>query len=146
MQINVIIDSEKINYSSTTVYLVLLLDSLNLSFYSGDSYLSSPLLWNDFTKIYLYYSIFFSIFDWFLKQKSPKQNQEWIYFTIMLAQCTMIFLLWLKSFSKDLCATDRFFFTRANSSAALAFRTQSPSTCQRHHSDWLPWQMCRYNR
>lgn len=110
MQINVIIDSEKINYSSTTVYLVLLLDSLNLSFYSGDSYLSSPLLWNDFTKIYLYYSIFFSIFDWFLKQKSPKQNQEWIYFTIMLAQCTMIFLLWLKSFSKDLCATDRFFY------------------------------------
>lgn len=109
MQINVIIDSEKINYSSTTVYLVLLLDSLNLSFYSSDSYLSSPLLWNDFTKIYLYYSIFFSIFDWFLKQKSPKQNQEWIYFTIMLAQCTMIFLLWLKSFSKDLCATDRFF-------------------------------------
>lgn len=30
--------------------------------------------------------------------------------------------------------------------SALAFRTQSPSTCQRHHSDWLPWQMCCYNR
>lgn len=54
MQINVIIDSEKINYSSATVYLVLLLDSLNFSFYSGDSYLSSSLLWNDFAQIYLY--------------------------------------------------------------------------------------------
>ena len=54
MQINVIIDSEKINYASAIVYLVLLLDSLNLSLYSGDSYLSSSLLWNYFTKIYFY--------------------------------------------------------------------------------------------
>lgn len=54
MQINVIIDSEKINYSSATVYLVWLHDSLNFSFYSSDSYLSSSLLWNNFAKIYWY--------------------------------------------------------------------------------------------
>lgn len=51
MQINVIMDSEKINYASATVYLVWLLDSLNLSFYSSGS---SSLLWNDFAKIYWY--------------------------------------------------------------------------------------------
>lgn len=73
MQINVIIDSEKINYSSATVYLVLLLDSLNLSFYSGDSYLSSPLLWNDFTKIYLYYSIFFPFLIDSWSKKAPNE-------------------------------------------------------------------------
>lgn len=73
MQINVIIDSEKINYSSATVYLVLLLDSLNLSFYSSDSYLSSPLLWNDFTKIYLYYSIFFPFLIDSWSRKAPNK-------------------------------------------------------------------------
>jgi len=59
MQINVIIDSEKINFSSATVYLGLLCDGLNLSFFSCDSYLSSSLLCSYFAKIYLYLSTLF---------------------------------------------------------------------------------------
>lgn len=124
MQINVIIDSEKINYSSATVYLVLLLDSLNLSFYSSDSYLWSFLLWNDFCQNIFILIHPFSIFDWFLKQKSTKQNQEWVYFTIMLVQCARIFFIVTEVFFLRSVCYRQIFLTRANSSAA--FRPVKP--------------------
>lgn len=166
MQINVIIDSEKINYSSATVYLVLLLDSLNLSFYSGDSYLSSSLLWNDFAKIYLYESIFFPFLIDSWNKKAPNKIKNGSISQLRLLNALGFFYCDWSLFPR-ICVLQTDFFNRSKFKcsfqtsqtqetgrraalpqllSALAFRTQSPSTCQRHHSDWLPWQMCRYNR